>query len=85
MNVIFQFLKIFHLTTFQKKVAQTFNAKPAKKEASPFVLGIGWRLDWLTSKLFGKRRKLSKQMAKSIRTKTIFDNSKIKNALKIEL
>ncbi len=69
---------------FQKKVAQTLSVKPAKKEASPFILEIGWRLDWLTSKLFGKRRRLSKQMAKSVRTKTIYDNSKIKDALQIE-
>jgi hypothetical protein len=41
-------------------------------------------LDWLSSKLFGKRRKLSKQMAKSVRSKTIYDNSKIKDALHLE-
>ena len=69
---------------FQKKIAQTLQVKPAKKEASPFILEIGWRIDWLISKLFGKRRKLSKQLAKSVRTKTIYDNSKIKDALQIE-
>ncbi|WP_033959898.1 NAD-dependent epimerase/dehydratase family protein [Psychroserpens jangbogonensis] len=69
---------------FQKKVAQALNVNPAKKEASTFILEIGWRLDWLMSKLFGKRRKISKQLAKSVRTKTIYDNSKIKNALQIE-
>lgn len=69
---------------FQKKVAQALNVKPAKKEASRFILGIGWRLDWLSSKLLGTRRKLSKQLAKSVRTKTVYDNSKIKKALQIE-
>jgi len=69
---------------FQSKVAQTLHVNPAKKEAGQFILGIGWRLDWLVSKLFGKRRKLSKQLAKSVRTKTVYDNSKIKDALQIE-
>lgn len=69
---------------FQKKVAHSLGVKPAKKEASPFLIEIGWRLDWLTSKLFSKRRKLSKQLAKSMRTKTIYDNSKIKDTLQIE-
>lgn len=69
---------------FQKKVAQTLHVNPAKKEVSPFILEIGWRLDWLSSKLFGKRRKLSKQLAKSIRTKSVYDNSKIKDALQIQ-
>lgn len=69
---------------FQKKVAKALNVKPPKKEAGRLMLEIAWRLDWLVSKLFGKRRKLSKQLAKSIRTKTVYDNSKIKDALQIE-
>lgn len=69
---------------FQRKVAQTLGVKPAKKEANRLVLELGWRLDWLSSKLFGKRRRLSKQLAKSVRSKTIYDNSKIKDDLHIE-
>lgn len=69
---------------FQTKVAKTLNVKPAKKVATPFVLELGWRLDWLTSKLLGKRRKLSKQLAKSVRTQSVYNNSKIKNALQME-
>jgi len=69
---------------FQKKVAHSLEVKPAKKEAGHFILEIGWRLDWLISNLFGRRRKLSKQLAKSVRTITVYDNSKIKDALKIE-
>ncbi|MFK7781916.1 NAD-dependent epimerase/dehydratase family protein [Psychroserpens sp.] len=69
---------------FQKKVAKTLVVKPAKKEASAFLLELGWRLDWLTNKLFGKRRKLSKQMAKTVRSKTVYDNSKVKNALQFK-
>ena len=69
---------------FQKKVAQQLDVKPAQKEAGSLILELGWRLDWLMSKLFGKRRKLSKQLAKSVRTKTVYDHTKIKNTLDSE-
>lgn len=62
---------------FQHKVAKALSVKPAQKEASSFFLAIAWRLDWLNHKLFGKRRKLSKQLAASISEKTIYDNSKL--------
>lgn len=69
---------------FQIKVANSLKVQPAKKEANSILLELAWRLDWFSSKLFGKRRKLSKQLAKSVRTKTVYDNSKIKEALRIE-
>ncbi len=69
---------------FQHKVAKMFNVKPSSKEASPLLLALVWRLDWLTHKLTGKRRKLSKQLAKSISVKTVYDNSKIKQDLNFE-
>lgn len=70
--------------SFQDEVAKNLGVKTAKKEASKFLLAVAWRLDWLSSKLFGKRRKLSKQMANSINTKTIYDHSKISKALNYE-
>lgn len=69
---------------FQTKMALVLGAKPPKKEAKPWVLAIAWRLDWLNSKLFGKRRNLSKQVAKSAVSITKYDNSKIKNAIGLE-
>ena len=57
---------------------------PAKKEATSVVLAIGWRLDWLNHKVFGKRRKLSKQMATSARSISLYDSSKLKAALNFE-
>jgi nucleoside-diphosphate-sugar epimerase len=67
--------------TFQDKVSKALHVKPSKKEASSFLLSIAWRLDWVNYKVFGKRRKLSRQLAKSISSKTVFDNSKVKNDL----
>ena len=69
---------------FQLRVAKALNVKPAKKEANGFMLEIFWRLDWLNHKLTGKRRRLSKQFAKTLRTKRYLENSKIKKALNFE-
>ena len=69
---------------FQMKVAKALGVQAATKEASEFILAVGWRLDWLRHKILGKRRKLSKQMAKTAVTKTVYDNSKLKQFLNFE-
>lgn len=69
---------------FQEQTASALNIKAATKEATPFILAIGWRLDWLNHLLTGKRRRLSKQMTKSARSITKYDASKLKNALNID-
>lgn len=66
---------------FQMIVAKALGVKPPTKEATKFILGIGWRMDWIKKILLGKRRRLSKQMARTAITQTIHDNSKIKQAL----
>lgn len=66
---------------FQSKVAKALGVKAPQKAAQKFLLQLGWRLDWLNHKILGKRRKLSRQMAKTALSKTIYDNSKIKNVL----
>jgi nucleoside-diphosphate-sugar epimerase len=67
--------------TFQTKTANALNVKPPSIEAKPWLLSLVWRLDWLFSKLFSKRRSLSKQTAKSAASITKYDNSKIKKVL----
>ncbi len=69
---------------FQTRVAKELNVEPSKKEASTLMLEIHWRLDWLRHKIRGKRRRLSKQLAKAIRSKRYYDNSKIKKTLNFE-
>lgn len=66
---------------FQQQTALALGVKPASKEATPLILGLGWRLDWLNRLLTGKRRRLSRQMTRSARSITKYDASKIKNAL----
>ncbi|HXJ98968.1 MAG TPA: NAD-dependent epimerase/dehydratase family protein [Gelidibacter sp.] len=66
------------------QTALALKVKPPTKEATPLILALGWRLDWLNHLLTRKRRRLSKQMTKSARSITKYDTSKIKNALDIE-
>ena len=66
---------------FQEKVASALGIKPAKKEAKTYKLEIAWRIDWLNYKLFGRRRRFVKQMAKTARTEMRYDASKVKEAL----
>jgi len=66
---------------FTKTTAKALNVKPPKKEASAFLIGIAWRLDWWHQLFTGKHRKLTRLMAKSIQSQTVFDNSKIKAQL----
>lgn len=70
--------------TFQTKTANALNVKPPSKEAKAWLLQIAWRFDWLKFKVFGKRRSLSKQNAKSAVSVTSYDNSKLKNAINFE-
>ncbi|WP_417859887.1 SDR family oxidoreductase [Winogradskyella sediminis] len=63
--------------TFLSHTAQQLDVKAPRKEAKPWLLEIAWRLDWLKHKLFGKRRSLAKQAAKSATSITYYDTSKI--------
>jgi len=58
--------------------AKALGVKSPKKEAKMWLLQVGWRLDWLTHKLTGKRRKLTKQLADSLVSQSQFNGDKIK-------
>lgn len=66
---------------FLQSLAQSVNTKPPKKQASYWLLLIGWKLDWLNHKLTGKRRQLTKQLAYSLSTETNYSSEKIKSSL----
>ena len=69
---------------FQEETTSALHIKSATKEATPLILGLAWRLDWLNHLLTRKRRRLSKQMTKSARSRTTYDASKLKNALNMD-
>lgn len=66
------------------KIAVALNVKKPTILVKPWMTSIAWRLDWLTSILFFRKRKLSRAMAKAMHTQILFDNSKMKKACNIE-
>lgn len=66
---------------FLESLAKVTKAKPPKKQAGNNLLEIAWPLDWLKHKLTGKPRQLTKQIAKSLNTKTHYNSNKLKTAL----
>ncbi|WP_418603710.1 NAD-dependent epimerase/dehydratase family protein [Hwangdonia sp.] len=69
---------------FLQTMAKAVNAKPPKKEAKLWLLQLAWRMDWLTHKLTGKRRQLTKQIVTSLHSETNYSSAKIKKAMAIE-
>lgn len=68
--------KEFNLIT-----AKALDVSKKQKLVKPWQLNILWRLDWLKHRLFGKRRRLSKQLASTLSSVTRYDNSKITSEL----
>ena len=66
---------------FLQSLAQSVNVKPPESVASPFVLKIAWRLDWLVHKLTGKRRQLTSHIVESLSSETNYSNNKIVKAI----
>ncbi len=62
-------------------IATNLKVKPPSKLASKTKLEWAWRLDWMASKFFRRRRRLTKPLALTLNTVYRYDNSKIKSAL----
>ena len=69
---------------FNVKTAKALGVSHKLKLIKPWQLSLLWRVDWLKHKLFKKRRRLSRQLTKTITSVTKHDNSKIKDALDFE-
>jgi nucleoside-diphosphate-sugar epimerase len=66
------------------QIAEKLGAKKPKFEAKPWMLAVGWRLDWLSATLFNTKRRLSKYSTLSLLSSDTISNAKIKNALNFE-
>lgn len=64
-----------------QKIAPKLGVDPPSKKISKFMLELFWRLDWVRSHIFGKRRKLSKIMAKGLYHQEIYSSQKIRSQL----
>jgi len=69
---------------FLQTMAKAVNANPPKKEAKLWLLQLIWKLDWLTQKLTGRRRQLTKQLVTSLNSETYYSHAKIKSAIDFE-
>ena len=63
--------------SFLQFTAKALNVKPPKKLAKPWLLSIGWRLDWLAHTITRRDRRLTKNLAKTLQNKTHYSNSKL--------
>ncbi|WP_435623663.1 NAD-dependent epimerase/dehydratase family protein [Flagellimonas sp.] len=59
-------------------MANALGVEPPSQKISLWVLEILWRVDCLRNRLFGKRRKLSKNIVKGLYHQDIYENSKSK-------
>jgi nucleoside-diphosphate-sugar epimerase len=62
-------------------IADKLNVKKPTIQASSGLLNLAWRLDWIKSKIFQSKRKLSKTSVASLISQTVFSNDKIKKEL----
>ena len=61
---------------FTTLISNAFNLVPPKKIARQWMLAFAWRLDWLKHKLTGRKRRLTKNLIKTLRTKSYYSSSK---------
>ncbi len=61
---------------FTTLISNAFNLVPPKKIARQWMLAFAWRLDWLKHKLTGGKRRLTKNLSKTLRTKSYYSSSK---------
>lgn len=65
-------------------IAEKLGVQKPKLEAKPWMLALGWRLDWILSNLLSTTRRLSKYSTRSLLSSDTISNTKIKNALNFE-
>lgn len=61
-------------------IAISLGKKPPGIYANPFIISLGWRIDWLLSKIFFKKRTITKETAISSHRRALFSNQKIVGA-----
>jgi len=82
-----RFIAVSENISFEKAlkiVAKSINVKAPAIYAKPWVTAISWRFDWVLSAVFQMKRTLSKSMAHSLHSTTVFSNEKSKSVLGFE-
>lgn len=71
----------FTFETILHQIAMGLGVKKPTIYANKTLTSIAWRLDWLLSKLLGKKRSFTKMTAQSSHSTDVYDTTKIKNEL----
>lgn len=61
-------------------IADGFNKKRPTKNATPFLSGLAWRVEWFKSLFSGRKPLITKESAKVANSETYYDNSKLLKA-----
>lgn len=61
-----------------KKTASAMGARQPFLLATPLITAMAWRIDWMFSVFFGKKRTLSKLMAQSLHQKQYYSTEKLR-------
>ena len=80
-----RFIVIAENKTYKEVIGEIANRIGAVKpriNATSWLLSIAWRMDWLISKVFRTKRKISKHGSMSLLNKDQIANTKITNYLK---
>lgn len=73
--------------TFQdllNTIADSLQVKRPSRHASPFLVTLAYKIDWLLSNVLGQKRKLDRATAKASYRKSQYSNEKIKSTLQTE-
>ncbi|MFQ3174106.1 MAG: dihydroflavonol-4-reductase [Flavobacterium sp.] len=62
-------------------MADALKVKRPTIHLTPFLMGVGWRIDWILSTVFGRKRQLTESMAQASCSKNDHSNEKIKAEL----
>lgn len=65
-------------------IATSLKTKKPTLHANPFFMEVCWRIDWLLSTVFMRKRKMTRATAKASFSKNLYSNEKVKTALKTD-
>ena len=69
---------------FVNIIAFNMKQNSASLHAKKWLTELAWRTDWIAANIFGRKRTLSKTLAKSLHSNDFYDNSKIKNQINFQ-
>lgn len=64
-----------------ESIALSLNKPPPRIHATPLMISIAWRLNWLGSKINGKKRRITRDTVRSSKRKALFSNEKVRKAI----